>query len=327
MVSRPASGDASVSLDRTASRLASPSRDSHAPARAAVASGPAPVGHRCSPVEPGRAGDRRGAAAATTHRRCPAPRPAAAGAAGAAAASAQHRRSARPPVRHHRGTPAGRAHPAAPRRAAARETERFRREHRRARRIARNVAAPAPQRARRGAAAGAAGAGAATAAIVRPPEPEPPPPAAPPKPPVGTVTGLPLPRFAALGSNQVNMRIGPDLRYRIEWTYQRRDLPVQIIEEHQIWRKIRDPEGTEGWVQRPLLNARRTFLVPGDGERTLRRRPEAEAPPVAHLKPGVIGLIRRCEAGSAWCEVRVADHAGWLRRAEIWGVSAEEAIE
>ena len=178
-----------------------------------------------------------------------------------------------------------------------------------------------------GAAAGAAGAGAATAAIVRPPEPEPPPPAAPPKPPVGTVTGLPLPRFAALGSNQVNMRIGPDLRYRIEWTYQRRDLPVQIIEEHQIWRKIRDPEGTEGWVQRPLLNARRTFLVPGDGERTLRRRPEAEAPPVAHLKPGVIGLIRRCEAGSAWCEVKVADHAGWLRRTEIWGVSAEEAIE
>jgi SH3-like domain-containing protein len=163
--------------------------------------------------------------------------------------------------------------------------------------------------------------------VVRPPEPEPPPPAAPPKPVLGTVTGLPLPRFAALGSNQVNLRIGPDLRYRIEWTYQRRDLPVQIIEEHQIWRKIRDPEGTEGWVQRPLLNARRTFLVQGEGERTLRRRPEPDASPVAHLKPGVIGLVRRCEAGSAWCEVRVGDHSGWVRRSEIWGVAADEAIE
>jgi SH3-like domain-containing protein len=176
-----------------------------------------------------------------------------------------------------------------------------------------------------GAAAGAA-AGAATAAIVRPPEPEPPPPAAPPKPVLGTVTGLPLPRFAALGSNQVNLRIGPDLRYRIDWTYQRRDLPVQIIEEHQIWRKIRDPDGTEGWVQRPLLNARRTFLVQGE-ERALLRRPDAEAPTVARLKPGVIGLIRRCEGGSAWCEVRIADHTGWLRRSDIWGVSADEAIE
>jgi SH3-like domain-containing protein len=186
------------------------------------------------------------------------------------------------------------------------------------------------QRRRRAAAAaagGAAAAGAATAAVVRPPEPEPPPtPAAPPKPQVGTVTGLPLPRFAALGSNQVNLRIGPDLRYRIDWTYQRRDLPVQIIEEHQIWRKIRDPEGTEGWVQRPLLNARRTFLVQGE-ERALRRRPEPDATPVAHLKPGVIGLLRRCAAGSAWCEVRVADHEGWLRRSDIWGVGADEAIE
>ena len=260
---------------------------------------------------PHRAPHRRSSRSRRRGRRSPAPPP------------------ARPSVRHHRRPSAGGARAAARRRAArgARATARFRREHRRARRIAGNAAARrrnAPAAA--GAAAGAAAAGAATAAITRPPEPEPPPPAAPPKPVLGTVTGLPLPRFAALGSNQVNLRIGPDLRYRIDWTYQRRDLPVQIIEEHQIWRKIRDPEGTEGWVQRPLLNARRTFLVQGE-ERALRRRPDAEAPPVARLKPGVIGLLRRCEAGSAWCEVRVANHAGWLRRSEIWGVGAEEAIE
>ena len=79
------------------------------------------------------------------------------------------------------------------------------------------------------------------------------------------------------------MRIGPDLRYRIEWTYQRRDLPVQIIEEHQIWRKIRDPEGTEGWVQRPLLNARRTFLVPGEGSApcAAARRPRPRPSPTS----------------------------------------------
>ena len=68
-------------------------------------------------------------------------------------------------------------------------------------------------------------------------------------------------------------------------------------------------------------------LVQGEGERTLRRRPDAEAAPVAHLKPGVIGLVRRCEAGSSWCEVRIAEHSGWLRRSEIWGVAADEAIE
>jgi SH3-like domain-containing protein len=186
--------------------------------------------------------------------------------------------------------------------------------------------APRPADAAKGArpkaAAAAAGAAAGAAAVVvaKPPEPAPPP-----KPTIGSATGLPLPRYAALGSNQVNLRIGPDLRYKIEWTYQRKDLPVQIVEEHQIWRRIRDPDGTEGWVQRPLLTSRRSFLVAGE-ERALRRRPEDNAEPVARLKPGVIGSLRKCDADSAWCEARVGDYRGWIRRGEIWGVTAGEAV-
>ncbi|MFC7477308.1 SH3 domain-containing protein [Dankookia sp. GCM10030260] len=189
-----------------------------------------------------------------------------------------------------------------------------------------NSAKPAtPPAARRKAApaAAAAGAAAGAAAVVLPAKPAAP--ALPPKPAVGSATGLPLPRFAALGSNQVNLRIGPDLRYKIEWTYQRKDLPVQIVDEHENWRRIRDPDGTEGWVQRPLLTSRRSFLVLGE-ERALRRRAEDAADPVARLKPGVIGAIRKCEAESPWCEAKVGDYRGWIRRSEIWGVAAEEAI-
>jgi SH3-like domain-containing protein len=191
------------------------------------------------------------------------------------------------------------------------------------------AARPAPGTASRTSSRAAAGAGAAAgaaalgAAASRPPDsavpPEPPPPR------LGSATGMPLPRYAALGSNQVNLRIGPDLRYPIEWTYQRKDLPVQIIEEHQHWRRIRDPEGTEGWVQRPLLTSRRSFLVQGE-ERVLRRRAEEDASPVARLKPGVIGRIRRCEDKQAWCEVQVGDYRGWLKRSEIWGVAPDEAV-
>jgi SH3-like domain-containing protein len=123
----------------------------------------------------------------------------------------------------------------------------------------------------------------------------------------------------------VNLRIGPDLRYRIDWTYQRRDLPVQIVDEHQHWRRIRDPEGTEGWVQRPLLASRRTFLVQGE-ERALRRRAEENADPVALLKPGVVGQIRSCATGSTWCAVRVGEYRGFIRRDEVWGVGAQETI-
>ncbi len=186
-----------------------------------------------------------------------------------------------------------------------------------------NQAQQQPRR-RTAPAAAAAGAAAGAAAVaIAPPAPAAPPP--PPAPTVGSDTGRPLPRFAALGSNQVNLRVGPDLRFRIDWTYQRKDLPVQIIEEHQVWRRIRDPEGTEGWVQRPLLTSRRTFVVQGE-QRNLRRRPDDQAEAAAHLRPGVIGSLRRCEAGSAWCEARVGDHSGWIKRSEIWGVMPDEVI-
>lgn len=193
-------------------------------------------------------------------------------------------------------------------------------------------ATPPPSRrpgaAAAGAAAGAAAAGAAAgAAAARPPEPVRPPP--PPVPSVGSVTGLPLPRFAALRSDEVNMRVGPSTSYPIEWTFQRRDLPVQIIGEFQLWRRIRDADGTEGWVHSSTLAGRRTALVrPTAGtEASLRRRAEANANTVAHLRPGVIARIRECRADSGWCEIQVANHRGFLRRADIWGVGADEEIK
>ena len=47
---------------------------------------------------------------------------------------------------------------------------------------------------------------------------------------------------------------------------------------------------------------------------------------VARLQPGVVGRVRGCAAGSPWCEVRVGDLGGYLRRSEIWGVSPSEEI-
>jgi SH3-like domain-containing protein len=167
------------------------------------------------------------------------------------------------------------------------------------------------------------------AAPARPPEPAAPATPPPePQPSVGSVTNLPLPRFAALRSDSVNLRSGPGTRFPIEWTYQRRDLPVEIIREFELWRRIRDPEGTEGWVHQSTLMGRRSVIVRGapGSEAILRRRPEPEAAPVARLRPGVVLRLRQCEARSAWCEAQVGEHRGFIRRAEVWGVGAEEEV-
>lgn len=142
----------------------------------------------------------------------------------------------------------------------------------------------------------------------------------------GSATGMPLPRFAALRSDEVNLRAGPGTRYPIEWVYKRRDLPVRIEREFEIWRLVADPDGIKGWVHQATLTGRRSFVVTGT-ERSLRRQPEADTPPVAMLMPGVVGQIRSCEPAAAWCQLQVGDFRGWLKRDEFWGMLPGEAIK
>jgi SH3-like domain-containing protein len=140
----------------------------------------------------------------------------------------------------------------------------------------------------------------------------------------GSVTGLPLPRFAALRTDEVNMRAGPGTRYPIDWVYKRHDLPVEIEREFEVWRLVRDPDGVKGWVHQATLVGRRDFMVVGD-ERAMRQNPDDAAPPVARLKPGVIGHIRSCDA-TEWCEVQVQDYRGYLKRSEFWGAYTAEVV-
>jgi SH3-like domain-containing protein len=134
-----------------------------------------------------------------------------------------------------------------------------------------------------------------------------------------------LPRFASLRSDDVNMRAGPGTRYRIDWVYKRRDLPVEIEREFDVWRWVRDPDGIQGWVHQATLMGRRNFIVQ-KSEVTLRSEASDTGAAVAILQPGVIGRIRSCEASSDWCNVQAGSYRGYLRRQQFWGLLPSEAI-
>ncbi|WP_081581656.1 SH3 domain-containing protein [Pararhodospirillum photometricum] len=139
-------------------------------------------------------------------------------------------------------------------------------------------------------------------------------------------SGLPLPRFVSLRSDAVNMRSGPGTRYPVVWIYRLRDLPVEVIAEYDNWRKIRDQEGTEGWVHQNMLAGRR-FLVTLEGIQVLRTDPAPHARPLARVGPGVIGRLLACPRSTPFCRVEVAGHLGWLPRAGMWGVYREEVLD
>jgi len=134
-----------------------------------------------------------------------------------------------------------------------------------------------------------------------------------------------LPRFASLRSDDVNMRAGPGTRYRIDWVYKRRDLPVEIEREFDVWRWVRDADGIQGWVHQATLMGRRSFIVQKT-EVTLRAEASDTAPAVAILRAGVIGRIRSCESSSDWCNVQTGSYRGYLRRQQFWGVFPDEAV-
>jgi len=145
---------------------------------------------------------------------------------------------------------------------------------------------------------------------------------------VGAASGLPIPRFVSLKADKVNMHIGPAKTYEVKWVYQRAGLPVEVTAEFDNWRRIRDADGTEGWVYHSLLSGRRTGLVIAKSKDELvplYEKADLESTVVARLEPGVLSSVKRCNAG--WCRIAGKGFDGWIRQVRLWGVYPNEKVD
>jgi SH3-like domain-containing protein len=139
-----------------------------------------------------------------------------------------------------------------------------------------------------------------------------------------TTTADKLPRFASLRSDEVNLRVGPGENYPIEWVYKRKDMPVEIIEEFQNWRKIQDWQGTNGWILDRMVTSKRAVIVAGT-TRLLYRRPDPSSQVAARAEPGVIARLIECQG--PWCRIEAGGYSGWVQRGEVWGVLPDETVQ
>ncbi len=138
---------------------------------------------------------------------------------------------------------------------------------------------------------------------------------------VGSVTNLPLPRYVSMKASEGNVRRGPSLSHRIDWVFQRRDMPLRVTAEHGHWRRVEDRDGMGGWVHYSLLSGVRTVLVEQD-MLALHVRPDPNAPVAAALELGVVARLGDCDL--EWCELRTGGYKGWAPKARIWGVGPNE---
>jgi len=137
-------------------------------------------------------------------------------------------------------------------------------------------------------------------------------------------SGNPLPRFVSLSPETAYLRTGPGLQYPVAWVYNRRHMPLEIIDEHGAWRQVRDMDGTKGWMHVRLLSSKRSAMITGKVHK-LYAEPDYKSRVVMTADGGVVGWTLACKG--EWCRMDIADHKGWIERRHLWGVYPEETLE
>ena len=140
-------------------------------------------------------------------------------------------------------------------------------------------------------------------------------------------TGLPIPRFVSLRSELVNARSGPGARYPIEWVYMQKGAPVEIVAEFELWRKIKDWQGSQSWVHKAMLTGKRTVKVITPGENNLYAKPNFKSRVLAKVEDEVVGDIMECPGDKAFCRVRFSSVDGWIPKQNLYGIYPQEVIE
>ena len=142
-----------------------------------------------------------------------------------------------------------------------------------------------------------------------------------------TETGLNLPRMASLRSDHINGRSGPDTKYPIEWVYRQKGAPVEIVNEFDLWREIRDWEGSQSWVHKSMLSGKRTVRVMTPGENNIYNDDDYQSRVIAKVEDGVFGTVEKCKKGSAFCLVKFDTIEGYMPRKALFGVYENEVVK
>ncbi len=139
-------------------------------------------------------------------------------------------------------------------------------------------------------------------------------------------SGLPVPRFASIKSDNAFVRTGPSMDYPIKYIFKRESLPIQIIQEFDAWRKVKDPDGETGWVHKLLLSGKRSAMM-REPITSVFKNDKGEKL-IAELEKGVIVTLKTCDG--TWCEIEFntidSVKKGWISQKNIWGIAIGEKL-
>ena len=122
--------------------------------------------------------------------------------------------------------------------------------------------------------------------------------------------------FLSLKKNEVNLRQGPSFEYPIKLVYNKKYLPVIILDKSGPWRKIKDFENNTGWIHTVLLSKKKSAINTKNNS-VLYKKPTIYSKPIAKLESGRLVLIKKCK--EKWCKITTGDFSGWIKKNYLWG--------
>ncbi len=128
--------------------------------------------------------------------------------------------------------------------------------------------------------------------------------------------------MVAIKGNNVNMRSGPGHKHEVLWKMGD-GFPLQVIKKSGDWLRVRDFEGSEGWVNKSVISKDAHAVVKAnkgsDRNVNIRKEPNTKSQVVATAIYGVVFRVLARKDG--WVQIQHENGVkGWIRQDLLWGI-------
>ena len=124
-------------------------------------------------------------------------------------------------------------------------------------------------------------------------------------------------KFLSLKNDKVNVRYGPSLNFPIKFIYNKKFLPIKIIDSKENFRRIIDHKKNSGWIHISQLRKASSIIVLED--KIVFKKNSKFSKPLVKLEKGRLIQVKKCI--SNWCKIKTENYLGWLQNNDVWGLS------
>ena len=123
-------------------------------------------------------------------------------------------------------------------------------------------------------------------------------------------------KFLSLKNDKVNVRYGPGLNFPIKFIYNKKFLPIKIIDSKENFRRFIDHKKNSGWIHISQLRKANSIIVLED--KIVFKKNSKFSKPLIKLEKGRLVQVKKCI--SKWCKIKTENYSGWIETNNVWGI-------